>query len=86
MLNTLGYLNNLYQVQNRYKPPFNAVLYESEVEKQFAGDLDNNESVKLPGLFRIDKSIGPYNPDRAFVTEREEKLYLVREAKSTLDS
>ena len=28
----------------------------------------------------------PYNPDRAFVTEREEKLYFVRETKSTVDS
>lgn len=26
------------------------------------------------------------NPDWAFVTEREEKLYFVRETKSTLDS
>lgn len=30
--------------------------------------------------------IGAYNPDWAFVTEREEKLYFVRETKSTLDS
>jgi type III restriction enzyme len=31
-------------------------------------------------------TIGDYNPDWAFVTEREEKLYFVRETKSTLDS
>ena len=30
--------------------------------------------------------LGAYNPDWAFVTEREEKLYFVRETKSTLDS
>ena len=30
--------------------------------------------------------MGPYNPDWAFITEREEKLYFVRETKSTLDS
>jgi type III restriction enzyme len=30
--------------------------------------------------------IGRYNPDWAFVTERDEKLYFVRETKSTLDS
>jgi type III restriction enzyme len=29
--------------------------------------------------------IGPYNFDWAFVTEREEKLYFVRETKSTDD-
>ena len=42
--------------------------------------------IKLPPWFRIDTPIGPYNPDWAFVTEREEKLYFVRETKSTLDS
>ena len=83
------YLSNLYEVQNRDKSLFDAVEYESEVEKQFARDLDNNENVKLfvklPGWFRIDTPIGPYNPDRAFVTERKHKLYLVRETKGTLD-
>jgi type III restriction enzyme len=84
------YLSNLYEVQNRNKSLFDAVEYESEVEKQFARDLDNNENVKLfvklPSWFRIDTPIGLYNPDWAFVTEREEKLYFVRETKSTLDS
>ncbi len=84
------YLSNLYEVQNRDKSLFDAVEYESEVEKQFARDLDSNANVKLfvklPGLFRIDTPIGPYNPDWAFVTEREQKLYFVRETKSTLDS
>ena len=84
------YLSNLYEVQNSDKSLFDAIEYESEVEKRFARDLDNNENVKvfvkLPGWFRIDTPIGPYNPDWAFVTEREEKLYFVRETKSTLDS
>jgi type III restriction enzyme len=84
------YLSNLYEVQNRNKSLFDAVEYESEVEKQFARDLDSNENVKLfvklPSWFRIDTPIGLYNPDWAFVTEREEKLYFVRETKSTLDS
>jgi type III restriction enzyme len=84
------YLSNLYEVQNRDKCLFDAIEYESEVEKQFARDLDNNENVrlfvKLPSWFKIDTPIGPYNPDWAFVTERDEKLYFVRETKSTLDS
>ena len=53
-------------------------------------DLDSNENVrlfvKLPSWFKIDTPIGPYNPDWAFLTEREKKLYFVRETKSTLDS
>jgi type III restriction enzyme len=84
------YLSNLYEVQNREKSLFDAVVYESEVEKKFARDLDNSEYVKLfvklPAWFKIDTPIGQYNPDWAFVTEREEKLYFVRETKSTLDS
>ncbi|MBI0434200.1 DEAD/DEAH box helicase family protein [Roseomonas sp. KE0001] len=84
------YLSNLYEVQNREKSLFDAIEYESEVEKQFARDLDHNEAVKLfvklPSWFKIDTPIGSYNPDWAFVTEREEKLYFVRETKSTLDS
>ena len=84
------YLNNLYGVQNQEKSLFDAVEFDSEVEKQFAKDLDNNEHVrlfiKLPGWFKIDTPIGSYNPDWAFVTERDEKLYFVRETKSTKDS
>jgi len=84
------YLSNLYVVQSREKSLFDAIEYESEVERKFAFDLDSNENVKLfvklPNWFKIDTPIGPYNPDWAFVTEREEKLYFVRETKSTVDS
>jgi len=84
------YLSNLYIVQSTGKCLFDAVEYESDVERRFAQDLDNNEYVKLfvklPKWFQIDTPIGPYNPDWAFVTEREQKLYFVRETKSTLDS
>ncbi len=83
------YLVNLYPVQNQNKSLYDAIEYESEVERQFAQDLDSNENVKLfvklPRWFKIDTPIGTYNPDWAFVTEREKKLYFVRETKSTLD-
>ena len=84
------YLNNLYKVQNEDKSLFDFVEFDSEIERQFAKDLDSNENVrifvKLPRWFKIDTPIGPYNPDWAFVTEREERLYFVRETKSTVDS
>ena len=84
------YLSNLYEVQNREKTVFDVIEYDSEVERQFARDLDSNQNVrlfiKLPSWFKIDTPIGPYNPDWAFVTDRDEKLYFVRETKSTLDS
>ncbi len=86
----IRYLSNLYEVQNREKSLFDFIEYESEVEKRFARDLDSSENVKffvkLPRWFTIDTPIGQYNPDWAFVTERDEKLYFVRETKSTLDS
>ncbi|WP_169546490.1 restriction endonuclease [Sneathiella aquimaris] len=84
------YLSNLYEVQNREKALFDAIEYDSEVERQFAQDLDTNDFVrlfvKLPSWFKIDTPIGPYNPDWAFVTDRDDKLYFVRETKSSLDS
>jgi type III restriction enzyme len=84
------YLKNLYEVKDRSKALFDSIEFESEVERQFAQDLDSNENVKLfvklPGWFKIETPIGAYNPDWAFVTERDERLYLVRETKSTLDS
>jgi type III restriction enzyme len=83
-------LHRLYEVQNQDKSLYDFVEFESEVERQFARDLDANEHVKLfiklPRWFKIDTPIGAYNPDWAFVTEREEKLYFVRETKSTLDA
>ncbi len=83
------YLSNLYEVQNGNKCLFDHIEFDSEVERRFARDLDNNQNVKLfvklPKWFKIDTPIGPYNPDWAFVTERDEKLYFVRETKSTTD-
>jgi type III restriction enzyme len=68
----LRYLNNLYQVRHKEKSLFDYIEFDSEVEKRFAEDLDNNERVKLfvklPGWFKIDTPIGPYNPDWALVT------------------
>lgn len=83
------YLTNLYEVKNHDKTPYDYVEYQSEVERQFAHDLDSNERVKLfvklPSWFKVDTPIGPYNPDWAIVLEGDERLYLVRETKSTLD-
>ena len=53
-------------------------------------DLDNSEDVKffvkLPAWFRSDTPLGTYNPDWAILTEREKKLYMVRETKNTTDN
>jgi type III restriction enzyme len=65
------------------------VVYESEVEKEFAKRLDGREDirlfVKLPGWFEIDTPVGKYNPDWAIIKHDDHTLYLVRETKSTKD-
>ena len=82
------YLSNLYEVRNQEKTLYDFVIFDSDVEKEFAKALDDNESVKfyckLPSWFKVDTPVGPYNPDWAVVTgDSEEKLYLVRETKDT---
>ncbi len=65
------------------------VVYDSEVEKEFARKLDQREDiklfVKLPNWFEIDTPVGKYNPDWAIVKHDGQALYLVRETKSTKD-
>ncbi len=83
------YLSNLYEVSNQDKTLYDYVVFDSDVEKEFARALDNNESVKfyckLPSWFKVDTPVGHYNPDWAVVTgNSEEKLYLIRETKSTM--
>ncbi len=65
------------------------VVYDSEVEREFAKRLNERSDIrlflKLPGGFEIDTPVGKYNPDWAIVKHKDETLYLVRETKSTKD-
>jgi type III restriction enzyme len=71
------------------RTPYNYVAFDSEVEREIAEKLDSNERVKffckLPRWFVVPTPLGDYNPDWALVLENDEKLYLVRETKSTHD-
>ena len=82
----LSYLNNRFEVE---KSVYDAVVYDSEVERKFAADLDKREDiklfVKLPRWFEIETPIGSYNPDWAIVKHDDEAIYLVRETKGTKD-
>ncbi len=72
---------------------WDAVPFESDTEKSFAQDMEKRADVKLyiklPRWFTVTTPIGEYNPDWAIVMENPDggadKLYLVRETKSTLD-
>ncbi|NTW88515.1 MAG: hypothetical protein HGB26_05185 [Desulfobulbaceae bacterium] len=71
------------------RTPYGYVSYDSDVEHEIAERLDADDRVKffckLPRWFRVATPLGDYNPDWAVVVEEDEKLYLVRETKSTLD-
>jgi type III restriction enzyme len=71
------------------KSVYEYVVYDSEVEREFARRLDEREDIKLfmklPGWFEIDTPIGTYNPDWAILKHDGQALYLIRETKGTRD-
>lgn len=71
------------------KSVYDKIIYQSEVERKFAEDMDKREDirlfVKLPSFFIVDTPIGTYNPDWAIVKQDDDTIYLVRETKSTKD-
>jgi type III restriction enzyme len=71
------------------KSIYDYVVYDSEVEREFAKRLDQREDirlfVKLPDWFKVDTPVGTYNPDWAIVKHTDETVYLVRETKGTKD-
>jgi type III restriction enzyme len=81
----VNYLNAL-QVN---KSVYEYVVYDSEIEREFAQKLDQREDiklfVKLPAWFEIDTPVGKYNPDWAILKHDGQALYLVRETKGTRD-
>lgn len=85
------FLDQMYKVQNADKTDFDYVVYDSDIERQFAELLDSREDVKLfmklPPKFKIDTPVGPYNPDWAIIKQEdgEDRIYMIRETKSTLD-
>lgn len=72
------------------KSIYEYVVYDSNVEEEFAQKFEKNNSVKvyakLPNWFKIDTPLGGYNPDWAVLIEKdgEEKLYFVVETKGNI--
>jgi len=84
------YLTRLYKVDSAdNRTPYDFIAYDSGTEEEVARLLDSDDRVKffckLPRWFKIATPLGHYNPDWAVVVEDSQKLYLVRETKSTLD-
>jgi type III restriction enzyme len=81
-------VNYLTAIQVRHSV-YEYVEYDSEIERQFATDLDAREDiklfVKLPRWFVVETPVGEYNPDWAVVKHDSSTVYLVRETKGTKD-
>lgn len=82
-------LINYLSAERVTKAPYEYVVYDSEIEREFAQKLDTRQDIKLfmklPSWFEIDTPVGKYNPDWAIVKHDDQTLYLVRETKSTKD-
>lgn len=73
------------------------MVFDSELEKNFAIELDRDERIKLfiklPAWFSVKTPLGGYNPDWAIVTvkmsadgrESDEKIYFIIETKGSMD-
>ena len=80
-------LIDLLTAQQVTKSVYDYVVYDSEIEREFAKRLDERDDIrlfmKLPAWFKIETPLGAYNPDWAIVKRDSNTLYLVRETKST---
>lgn len=83
-----GYLSK--NMLESTKSVYDHVVYDSDVEEEFARSFELNQEVKvyakLPGWFKIDTPLGSYNPDWAVLveTDGQQRLYFVVESKSSL--
>ncbi|MGI9213275.1 MAG: type III restriction-modification system endonuclease [Methylococcaceae bacterium] len=84
----IGYLNkNMLETQ---KSVYDHVVYDSNVEAEFARAFEQNKDVKvyakLPSWFKIETPLGTYNPDWAVLIDHDggEKLYFVVETKGSI--
>jgi type III restriction enzyme len=83
-----AYLNS--NMLESVKSVYEQVVYDSDVEYQFARQFEASKQVKvyakLPDWFTISTPLGNYNPDWAVLVELDghEKLYFVVESKGSM--
>jgi len=76
---------------------YDAIVHDSDVEKNFALNLEQDERIKLfikmPNWYKVETPVGSYNPDWAIVTTRRdlegkesEKVYFVIETKGDVNN
>lgn len=92
------FMDRVYEAKSfgEGKTDFNYIQIDSDgaeaPERLFAEKLDSREDVKffmkLPDKFKIETPVGSYNPDWAIIKQDEDgtdRIYMIRETKSTLD-
>lgn len=85
-----GYLES--NMLASHKSVYDYVVFDSENERKFAKNFEDNEDVllyaKLPDWFKISTPLGSYNPDWAVIVNQngEKKLYFVLETKGNIDA
>ena len=83
-----GYLKNM--LMDTKKSIHEHVVFDSNIERDFADALEKNEAIKLyaklPGWFKVPTPLGSYNPDWAVLVEKDgvQRLYFVVETKGAL--
>ncbi len=98
----IGQFENISSYKDAVQPVknsiYDAIVYDSGVEKNFAVELDSDERIKLfiklPNWFKVETPIGGYNPDWAIVTakrdlqgnEEKERVYFVIETKGDISN
>jgi len=76
---------------------YDAIVHDSDVEKNFALNLEQDERIKLfikmPNWYKVETPVGGYNPDWAIVTVKRdlkgnesEKVYFVIETKGDVNN
>lgn len=76
---------------------YDAIVHDSDVEKNFALNLEQDERIKLfikmPNWYKVETPVGGYNPDWAIVTAKRdlkgnesEKVYFVIETKGDVNN
>jgi len=83
-----GYTRRMFKAGNKSLHEY--INVDSDIERDFAKDLEMQEEVKLytklPNWFKIPTPLGNYNPDWALVINKngEDNIYFVVETKSNL--
>lgn len=95
--NIVSHRDRVHDIANKKKSIYNAIVHDSDIERNFAIDLDHDERIKLfiklPAWFSIKTPLGGHTPDWAIVTvrtdkkgrKRDEKIYFVIETKGSAD-